>query len=274
MLSATNKILVLALCSSLVGCLGAEDKKTSSSEASSESTPIVMGSVSADKNCSNGKQGTMIYDQEQAQFYFCNNDQWVAVDLRGPKGDKGDTGALGSNGAAGVAGAAGANGTNGRDGMDGDGIRLALKDNGQVKGILVQYFAGGGSPLALITLPNGDIIYIDMITGVFTGSPSRVYYTDEYCMGSAYTGRSDSPGPNVLGRIYVGRNNSGTPVAYYRAVEYSFSVKEFKSSRIFDIVGQMYNCDYSPKSFQSMVRVEEISPIPSLSHLAPIRFSP
>lgn len=270
----TNKITILALCIGMVGCLNSEDKKSTSSETSSEISSVTMSSVSSDKSCSPSRQGSIIYDQAQSQFFFCSDGAWTAVDLKGPKGDKGEAGAVGSAGLAGAPGAPGLSGANGRDGMDGDGIRLALKENGQVKGILIQYLTQGSAQLALMMLPNGDLIYIDVNTGIFGGKPMRVYYTEAGCGGVAYTGRADYLGPHTVGRVYVGPSNNGTAIAFYRAEEWVTGFREFKSARAFDTSGQMYQCENWVQSTSNMVRVVEIPIIPSLSHLAPIRFTP
>lgn len=270
----------------LTACLDSSNKSTSSENGSSAEpsgiSTVMMSSVSVDKNCNPGKQGAIVYDSEKSQFFFCNDSQWSAIDLRGPKGEKGDSGVSGANGATGLNGANGQNGKDGRDGIDGDGVRLALKENGQVKGILVQYEANyqNEGQLALMMFPNGDVIYIDVVTGNYSGKPWNVYYTDSDCKGTAYTGRTDAMGPNSIGRIYVGSTNNGqnsifTSYYYYRAEENLVGTNIYsKSYRSYSTLGSFHTCVNNESSHGVLVRVTEIPAPPSLKHLAPIRFSP
>lgn len=279
--------LVVALLSvSLTACLDSSNKSTSSENSSSAESSglstVMMSSVSADKNCNPGKQGAIVYDSEKSQFFFCNDSQWVAIDLRGPKGEKGDVGATGEVGASGLNGINGKDGKDGRDGLDGSGVHLALKENGQVKGFLVQYDTEDQSEgqLALMMFPNGDVIYVDVVTGNYSGKPWVVYYTDPDCKGIAYTGRTDAMGPNSIGRIYVGNNNNGQSPEnisyfYYRAEEnlVGKSVSS-KSYRDYGSLGSFHKCTNSEGIRGALVRVSEVAAPPSLKHLAPIRFTP
>lgn len=278
----THKLTTLILSASLVGCLNSEDKKAEATpSSSSELSAVAMSSVSNDRNCNPGKEGSIVYDPAQAQFFFCSDGKWNAVDLRGPKGDKGNDGINGAPGVAGAAGPAGLAGANGRDGLDGDGIRLALKENGQVKGILIQYVWEGYGQNAMMMLPGGDLIYIDVNTGIFSGKPWAVYFSEPNCAGEAYTGRSDSQGPHTIGRIYVGPSNYTSAAAFYRAEAWVNGNVQYKSYREYSVQGQMHYCKPAhltaegnfPKT-SVLVRVTEISSPPSLSHLAPIRFTP
>jgi hypothetical protein len=283
MMTMNKCIFILVTCSSLAGCLGAEETKTTAtaSDTNSDFSTVMMSSVSSDKDCNSGKQGAIVYDLTKNQFFFCSGNAWTSVDLKGPKGDKGDkgdSGAAGAPGAVGASGPAGTNGLNGRDGrdgLDGGGVRMALKDGNDIKGILIQYdWSEGSQQKALMMLPNGDMIYIDVNTGLYAGKPWQVYYSDSGCTGDAYTGRSDALGPHIPGRIYVGVNDYGTPLAFYRADTWVKATMAFKSSRVYDTVGQMHYCKDTPTSASVLVRVTEISALPSLVNLAPIRFSP
>jgi hypothetical protein len=279
MLSSNSKILITLLCLSLVGCLDSKDKKSEQGSADVDSSSeIMMSSVSSDKNCNPSRQGTIVYDADQANFFVCVGTSWLPVQLnatKGDKGDKGDTGAAGAAGTNGAAGAQGPAGTNGRDGMDGDGIRLALKENGQVKGILIQYAMEGSNQLALMMLPSGDQIYINANTGVFQGKPMGVYYTQSGCTGTAYAGRSDWGAPHVVGRIYVGPiNNEGAPIAFYRAVAPNTMPVQTLSYRDYGTYGHMHECVERENNQAHLMRVEEIPYMQSLQNLAPIRFTP
>jgi len=279
MLSATNKVLILILCSSLVGCLDSKDKNSTSSEPSSESNPVVMGSVSNDKSCNPGKQGAIIFDQTQSQFYFCNNSEWVAVDLRGAKGDKGDKGDAGSGGSNGTIGPVGPQGTagaNGRDGLDGNGIKLSLKENGQVKGIFMQFLNAVNTqePLATMMLPVGDIILINIATGVYEKTPNEVYYTTTDCTGTAYINAKAYEGPHVVGRIYVSKDQNENTIGFFRGEEFNNLVVP-RSYRLLSPRDSVNACINNSGAGPMMgLRIAEVPAIPSLHHLAPIRFSP
>jgi hypothetical protein len=301
MLDTSNKILILALCSSLVGCFDSKEKSSASSEPSSESVPVVMGSVSSENPCNSGKQGSIIYDQSQSQFYFCDNSQWVAVDLRGPKGDKGDkgdTGVAGTNGTNGAVGAtgpvgpmglqgiqgpqgpqgiqgvAGAAGANGRDGLDGNGVRLAIKENGQVKGLFMQYTYDFESHTgALIMLPSGDTIGIDMATGEYIQHWFSILYSESGCTGTMYSTSSPGYGGEVIGRIYVLKPINSNTISFAKAVEHIPAIQA-KSARLYSPFNSEDKCIESLVTSAFGVRLEPIAPVPSLSHLAPIRFTP
>jgi hypothetical protein len=277
-----QSLLLAAACSGLVGCLDSakNDAAPATSVSQDAASEVTMSSVSLDMSCNNGKQGTIVYDQAKGSFFFCNQGIWIAVNLTGQKGDKGDKGDTGATGPAGTPGAPGTNGTNGvngtngRDGLDGDGVRLALKDGTDVKGLLIQYDWSGGGQMALMMLPSGDMIYIDVNTGYFAGKPWAVYYTEANCTGDGYTGRSDAQGPHTAGRIYVGSDNSGVPVAYYHADEWVNTNISYKSYRDYDTSGQMNYCKNYVSSTRVLVRVSSMVAPASLKYLAPIHFSP
>jgi hypothetical protein len=151
---------------------------------------------------------------------------------------------------------------------------LVLKDtNGQSKAYLVQY--APNIPYALIMLPNRDLIYINPRSGLFGVNAGEVFYTGANCTGTAYTGRSDSAGPHVINRIYVGINDSGTPTRYFHADSYAPGAISYVSYRDYMDVGRFDSCVTSSGTWNGLVQVTEMSTVPdSLAGLAPISFVP
>ncbi|MFZ3231848.1 MAG: hypothetical protein WA160_16700 [Pseudobdellovibrio sp.] len=152
-------------------------------------------------------------------------------------------------------------------------INLQGVNGGAVRGILIQYAQDGGDQLALISLPNKDLIYVNVNSGKYSGRPWQVFYTSAACTGTAYAGRADSLGPHVIGRIYVGVNNQFNPISYFRAEAWYAQNIAYTSYREFNTYGQMGSCHDTAGSFTPLVRVVEIAAPDSLVDLAPIQFS-
>ena len=120
-------------------------------------------------------------------------------------------------GPAGANGGDGTNGQNGREGADGNGIHLALRDSSEIRGLFMQFAQEGENQVALLMLPNGSLIYADVNTGQFGGGPQYVHFSGENCTGTAYARRAEALPPHTKNRIYVGKNNFGRPVVFYKA---------------------------------------------------------
>lgn len=311
----------------LSGCLGAKDSSAPSSAASPVDASVTfVNSLSKDTECNNGKKGGLVYDKEQSQFFACDGDQWIALNLKGSQGDKGEvgsqgpagpvgatgaqgragdqgptgaqgpqgpqgpiglrgpagadgaTGAQGPRGEKGAMGATGAPGRDGRDGIDGNGVGIALRENGQVRGLLIQFdWTYDREQTALMMLPSHDFVYANLNTGAYTGRPAAVYYSELGCTGTAFVSNSISysPGPHFPSRIYVGNNNAGQPAAFYRAEELIVENKVTKSRRSYTTYGQMNTCQNGTDTiYAGYLRVIEIPALDSLTHLAPLKFAP
>ncbi len=252
---------------SLAGCLNTADERESGPN------PQSISSLSSSDNCNPGKEGTVRFDSHEKTLYACDGKTWIAINLKGDKGERGEAGEPGPKGDVGPQGEPGLNGTNGRNGIDGSGVRMALMDNGVVRGVLIE-FSKEHVGAALMMIPNKDLIHIDVGSGKFTGKPWQVYFDDPGCTGVAHAGRNDSPGPHVVGRIYVGPGNSGSPEVFFRGEEWVDQSRPYRSFLDFSTYGQMNTCVERVGTFRSLMRVEKIPAPTSLQHLAPIRFDP
>lgn len=277
-MQSKTTLIVSLLCASLVGCLDSEKQSSTSSSSSgsqaniSQLSTVEMASVSNDRNCSNGKEGAVAYDSSQNAFFVCTKGQWSIVDLRGPKGEKGDTGATGS---AGSVGATGANGSNGRDGIDGNGVRLSIKNGDQIIAVLVQYEIIEGQSAALLALPSGTYGYYTLDKGYPVGRAPQVYFTGANCTGEAYAGRSDSPGPHGLGRMYHVYSDFDEPNQYYEAIGIATGKETFQSYRQFDVgdYGERGKCINRSSTTPQMVKVIRSRPSVFIGSYVPLQFT-
>lgn len=269
---------ILEIC--LVGCLDGKD--SASIDASAQPTQLVAESVSTLSNepkCDGEKSGSLVFDRSQNQFFTCVQGIWIGVNLKGEKGDKGDKGeqgSVGSQGPTGMSGPAGPQGIPGPQGprgIDGSGIGLGIRENGNIRAILIQYADAG----ALVQLPNNDVIYVDPASGRFstTGRAGVIYYTELNCGGTAYLTLNDSysPMPHIVGRIYVGLDNASQVSTYYRGEELINQTLAYKSMRSNITVGDNGNCRNSQGTFNRGMRLTEISAPNSFTDLAPLKFT-
>lgn len=71
-------------------------------------------------DCLSDKEGQLIYVKDEAQFYFCEKEEWVLIELKGTNGKDGKSGENGKNGSDGTNGKDGRNGLAGNDGENGE----------------------------------------------------------------------------------------------------------------------------------------------------------
>lgn len=276
-MNSKTALLVSSLCASLVGCLDSEKQSSSMTEstqsANSQLTVVEMASVSNDKNCNNGKEGSVAYDASQNGFFVCTSGQWVAVDLRGPKGDKGDTGSAGSVGAP---GSTGSNGSNGRDGIDGEGVRLSIRDGNKLLGVLVQFDTTSNTRAALIALPTGQYVYYNTATGEQMGTSKTIVFTGPNCSGDAYTEGSYDNWPAFIGRVFTNTTSGGAKV-YYQVTGYPTGNEIYRSYRAWSSYGPgsdagiCYN--QQPISPYPTLKVTWVTAPQVLTNYAPLQFT-
>lgn len=276
--------ICFAFCISfLTGCLGSKSGSSDSSSANPSSITSVAQSVSSQSAldvCNNGKEGALVYDRSQGTFYVCDSGHWTTVNLQGAQGTQGPQGATGP---AGANGTSGTNGTNGTNGADGNGMGLVLRDGSSViKGWFMGFVEGMHA--ALLRLPNGDMIYIDVPTGKFTGGVATVYYSGTGCTGDAYVWPGSSSGTHVIGRIYsqssgvfTGTYNvDGSPIRFFRATDWVDSSISYNSRRIYhetqSNVDLCTNGSGTINNSNIKMKAVEISAPSSLESLAPITF--
>lgn len=261
----------------LTGCLESKQESLSSSASTKESIAVTaqsVSSLSSNTPCNTGQSGSLVFDRAQNTFYTCVDSQWVAINLQGGKGDKGDTGPKGDPGNAGANGTNGVNGMNGRDGIDGTGLGLVLRDGATVRGSFMQYAHQVNDSLALISLPNKDLIYVNVNTGEYASRAVTIYFTGAGCTGTAYSGRTDVElPPHVPGRIFVTVDNSLHTVGYWRVEAANTQTITYNSYLDYFTSGSMGVCRASTGTRNPLVRVVQVAPPPSLAHLAPISFS-
>lgn len=87
-------LLLIALFSSvaLTGCLEKNNPNTldeSSMSAKSSQEVRVQSDLG---ECNPGKSGSVVFLRSDNSFFTCENNVWVAIDLKGEKGEKGDAG--------------------------------------------------------------------------------------------------------------------------------------------------------------------------------------
>lgn len=115
------KKLITILCGvSLSGC--GDQQQAAASAKTNEQAAYLVASVNDMPECTTDTQDRLIYAEESNQFFYCKNDTWKAIDIRGKDGKDGKDGLDGQNGvdgADGKDGLAGSNGVDGRDGQNG-----------------------------------------------------------------------------------------------------------------------------------------------------------
>lgn len=302
--------LLLLFSLSLTAC-----KEEQKSEATSESTQpaestIQVGktvsSLSKANNCDDKSEGALVFDRSQNTFFTCLSSQWTSISLQGTKGD------LGSKGDKGDAGTNGLNGNNGKDGhngRDGTGFGLVLRDTdgvirGHYMGMGREYLAyvvdqetnkihsGIYRDTALLQLPSGDYVYVDLETGEYAGGVlNSLFFESSDCTGDAISNGSSQPldiasEPRTAGRIFFAYDINGNIMRSFRVSEKFEATPERPVKRRSLLTYMWHTTDQyaryatciltdSPNQTSGyFYRAKAIpKPTPSLTHLAPIKFT-
>lgn len=274
----------------LTGCLSQSDSSSSTdqSSGSSASPSATLLNSKSERNCSNGKNGELIYVLGENKFYACDGSDWVSISIQGAKGDKGDDGATGATGPAGATGPQGAQGPTGPRGPTGSGAPagLVIRDGMTVAARVIQFNTGRYSDVTsgqgvLVMYDNGEILWLNSITGKFEGRPEVIYHAGADCTGTAYKRPKMDSSPDILNRIYIGKYQWGAYHTAYKIVGFATSgVIQTLSRRVFNQSPGMGNCENGPESFDTgspgvgpvpILQIVDLNNLRDLSRLAPLK---
>ena len=130
---------------------------------------------------------------------------------------------------------------------------------------------------ALVMYDGGELIWVNTLTGKFDGKADMVFFSGPNCTGTPYKrGLAEYGSPDVLNRIYVGKSDYGSYIAFYKAVGTATGVISTVSQRTFNQTPGMGICSEGGQAFNTslsgvgpMVVLQQI-PIDSLKDLSSV----
>lgn len=193
----------------------------------------------------------------------------------GPAGPRGEAGPAGPKGEPGLVGSQGPQGAPGPVGPPGQGASIVIKDGDRtaayfLTGVNIKPTMDEASQEAMLMLPSGAIVHVNLVSGEIVKNVQRVAYSSVDCTGQPYLSHRQTTLFPIKGRVIRTFDDR-----YYEIVGFTPSMKVL-SSRWYTTRGAEGVCENGESTIgngaggYNAAILQSVSAPPSLESLAPM----